>query len=172
MSANQKGSPTTRPRHTVHLVYRVLFLYLEPLALLIGAYMTLFTPAKYLSTVHATPTASSPLAALLDPSADPTIKVLLAQLTNVYILFGLLEATLLRSTDDSNVWRAWIRAALLADFGHLLIVTKLGLDIGWRVWELGIADWGKPSCMIVFRVAFLVGLGVRGNEIRTAKKAG
>lgn len=132
--------------------------------------MSLFTPAKYLSTVHATPTALSPLTTLPDPSADPTIKVLLAQLTNVYVLFGLLEATLLRSTDDPNVWRAWIRAALLADFGHLLIVTNLGLDIGWRVWELGIADWGKPACMIVFRVAFLIGLGVRGNETWKAQK--
>ena len=88
------------------------------------------------------------------------MSVLLAQLTNVYVSFFLLETVLLRVSSDLRVWRAFLACALVADVGHLIIVARLGVDVGWRVWELGVADWAKPGIMILGRGAFLMGWGM------------
>jgi hypothetical protein len=150
----------------IHYFYRLLFLYVEPTILLAGAYIAFFLPTTYLSTVHAIPTfSSSPI------TSHPTTALLLAQLTNVYILFFLLETTILRTTPDTRVWGAFLRAALVADLGHLAIVAGFGVGVGWgtlgRVHELGLADWGKPGFMLVSRCAFLMGVGVmERSEVR------
>ncbi|KAI9685657.1 MAG: hypothetical protein M1822_004217 [Bathelium mastoideum] len=149
-------------RRRIPILYRFVFLYLEPISVLIGAYLALFRPTTYLTAVHALP-----------PSADlstaptkygPTVNVLLAQLANVYILFPLLERSVLGSTQDVRVWRAMLRALLVADVGHLLIVGNISADVGLQLFvrlrEIGLADWAKPLCMIIVRTAFLCGWGL------------
>jgi hypothetical protein len=131
--------------------------------ILIGAYLALFDPQTYLSTVHAI-SSNSPSDSNAIATNTPTISVLLAQLANVYVLFALLESTVLHASSDHNVWRAFLRAALVADLGHLLIVSQRGAEVSWatlgRLTELGVADWGKPVTMVLFRGAFLLGVGL------------
>ncbi len=54
------------------------------------------------------------------------------QLTNVYVLFALNEALVLRSILDIKVWRTIQELLMIVDFGHLCIVFGLGADVRWH----------------------------------------
>lgn len=145
---------------SVPIKYRVAFLYVEPAIILMGAYLALFEPQAYLTIVHAT-TYDSQLNTPATAATIPAVSVLLAQLANVYVLFALIASTVLPANHDYQVWRAFLRAALVADFGHLLVVAGQRVEVDWatlgRFSELGVADWGKHSTMIVLKIAFLMG---------------
>src|SRR5436190_1542401 len=94
------------------LPYRFFFLFLEPLLALAGAYVAHFQPQQYLHlTSPSTFSASSPV-----PLAT---QVVLSQLANLYFLFAVNEALVLRATADLRVWRTVLVALLVADVGHL-----------------------------------------------------
>lgn len=143
----------------VHPLYKLVFIYVEPALVLIGAYLALFHPETYLLTVHALPSEHHYF------SANRTTEVLLAQLANVYVLFPLLEHKVLRTTSNIRVWRAVVQALLVADLGHLAVVVFVGIDVNGqtlgRLTELGVADWAKPVVMAAIRIALLLGVGVK-----------
>ena len=151
-------------RNQIHPLYRLLFLYLEPLVLLSGAAIAFFLPNTYLSTVHAIPPHSAAHADIL-PS-HPTLRILTVQLANVFVLFCLFEACILRATEDVRVWRAFLACALWGDLAHLTIVSGLGVDVGEGLLGLGMADWAKPVLMIIVRMAFLLGFGIKIDNLK------
>ncbi|MCJ1334695.1 hypothetical protein MMC10_011407 [Thelotrema lepadinum] len=162
-------SPPFAPsRSQIHPFYRLLFLYLEPLILLAGAAIAFFLPSTYLSTIHAVPPHSALYPDIL-PS-HPTLRILTAGLANVYALFCLFEACILRATDDVHVWRTFLACALWGDVAHLAIYSGLGVNVeGGGLLGLGMADWAKPMLMIFVRVAFLLGLG---SKVEKGDEAG
>ena len=133
-------------------IYRAFFLYIEPVAALVGAYYSLFEQNTYLHLTHAS---SAPEAIIL-----LSTRIVLAQLSNLYLLFAINEALVLRSTTDLTVWRTVLFALLLADVGHLYSVSALGFQIYWNFLSWNALDWGNVGFVYVgsmMRLAFLLG---------------
>ncbi|KAL8679194.1 MAG: hypothetical protein Q9186_004491 [Xanthomendoza sp. 1 TL-2023] len=150
---------------TIPLLYRLFFLYIEPIASLVGAYYAMLEPHEYLR--------------LTDPSSPPIISIprstsiILKQLSNLYFLFALNEALVLRATSDINVWRALLFGLLIADLGHLYSVHPFGLDIYWNVLGWNAIDWGNVAFVYVgatMRMCFLAGLGVSNGPAQRSRK--
>ncbi|KAG9577284.1 hypothetical protein KCU77_g9542, partial [Aureobasidium melanogenum] len=141
---------------TIALWYRLFFLYIEPVATAVGAYYAWFQQHEYLDMTYASASAVS-----LSPSARESI--VLSQLANMYAVFALNEALVLRSTTNLRVWRVFLFGLLLADFGHIYSVKDVGLDVYWQFWDWNSMYWGNLGFVYVgaaTRIAFLTGLGV------------
>ncbi|KAK6507196.1 hypothetical protein TWF481_005646 [Arthrobotrys musiformis] len=150
----------TRMKGQYGLIYRLLFFYLEPLSSLGGAYLTHFTPQKYFSIV-------------IPGNTDPILtntQLLSSNLASSYVHFTIIEAVLLRTTNDRKVWRAAIFAMLVNDLIHLyaLYVAREKEGLGF-MWNFGRReDWetfGPSYLPLVLRLCFLAGWdGWRGDE--------
>jgi hypothetical protein len=144
----------------VPLVYRAAFLFVEPLFALFGAIFAHFKPLEYLQLTDA---ASAPMIAATIPLAT---NIVLTQLANLYLLFAINEALLLRSTSDRHVWRTVLFGCLVADFGHLYSVSALGPDIYWKISQWNVMDFGNVGFVYAgasLRIAFLCGIGLKAN---------
>ncbi|KAH8692736.1 hypothetical protein BGW36DRAFT_385085 [Talaromyces proteolyticus] len=139
--------------------YRLFFLYVEPLSALSGAICAGVYPSHYLAMTEKIPSESSwlPLG----------MHVGLRQLANMYLLFALNEALLLRITSDSRVWRALLLNLLIADLGHLYSLTPLGYQVYYEFWNWNAMDWGNVPFVylgMTSRLSFLLGLGVKSKR--------
>src|SRR5277367_993392 len=135
--------------------YRLFFLTIEPISALVGAYFAHFQPQTYLQLTHASsaPSDTIPLGT----------QVVLTQLANLYFLFAINEALVLRSTSNLRVWRTLLFGLLVADFGHLYSVWGLGTGLYWKVHLWSAMDWGNIGFVYagaLTRITFLCGLGV------------
>lgn len=152
------------------LAYRVFFLVVEPISALVGAYYAHFRQRDYLLL---TDSASAPVL-----TAIPTgTSIVLSQLANLYLLFALNEALVLRSTSDLRVWKTVLFVLLVADLGHLYSIKALGSDIflPWNFTRWNAIDWGNIPFVYLgasMRTAFLadVGMGRSGRRLSKAKK--
>jgi hypothetical protein len=136
------------------LWYRLFFLYIEPVATAVGAYYAWFQQHEYLDMTYSS-------AVTLGPSARESI--ILSQLANLYAVFALNEALVLRSTTNLRVWRVFLFGLLLADFGHIYSVKPVGSEIYWQFWDWNAMYWGNLGFVYVgaaTRIAFLSGVGV------------
>jgi hypothetical protein len=141
----------------IPLIYRLFFLYIEPVATAVGAYYAQFQQQEYLQLTHSTMQSS-----LLGPSLRESI--VLSQLANMYAVFALNEALVLRSTADLRVWKVFLFGLLLADFGHIYSVNGVGSEVYWQFWNWNEMYWGNLGFVYVgatLRMAFLSGLGLR-----------
>lgn len=141
----------------IPLIYRLFFLYIEPIATAVGAYYAHYRQHDYLQMTYA-----SPQTALLGPSVRESI--VLSQLANMYAVFALNEALVLRSTANLTVWKVFLFGLLLADFGHLYSVNSVGSEIYWQFWTWNAMFWGNLGFVYVgasMRIAFLSGMGLR-----------
>lgn len=159
--ASQSAAPARRGRRGVQLpvIYRLFFLVIEPVAVLVGAYYAHFRPLEYLTLTHV---ASAPESAEVIPLAT---KIALSQLANLYLFFALNEGLVLRSTGDLKVWRAVLLCLLVGDMGHLYTVRGLGTGIYYGIGDWNAMDWGNVPFVYlgaVMRVAFLMGVGLGG----------
>ncbi|KAF2226057.1 hypothetical protein BDZ85DRAFT_75132 [Elsinoe ampelina] len=146
------------------LLYRLFFLYIEPVATAVGAYYAHFGQKDYLAM-----TVPSLSPTLLGPSKVESI--VLTQLANMYLVFALNEALVLRATSDRNVWRVFLLGLLIADFGHLYSVNSMGLQTYWRFWEWNAIYWGNLGFVYVgalTRICFLLDVGLT-SRARTRK---
>jgi len=149
------------------LFYRLFFLWIEPLSAVFGAYWAHFLPATYIQLTHA---ASAPASDALVPLST---RIVLSQLANLYFLFTLNEALVLRSTDDIRVWRTLLFGLLVADFGHLYSVYPLGIDIYWSVSKWNAIDWGNIAFVYagaLTRISFLLGIGLSKQHMDDKSK--
>ena len=158
------GSPTsarTAGSSTIPLLYRLFFLYIEPVATAVGAYYAALDQRAYM---HLTlPTASDALLGAKTASTVSTREsIVLYQLANLYFVFALNEALVLRATSDVRVWKVFLFGLLLADFGHLASVSPVGLEVYYRFWEWNSMYWGNLGFVYVgatMRSCFLLGVG-------------
>ena len=137
------------------------FLYIEPVATALGAYYAQFQPREYMEMTMATGTNTFLPGAGGSVSTRETI--VLTQLANLYFVFALNEALVLRATNDRRVWAVFLLGLLLADFGHLYSVHGVGIEIYYQVWNWNAMYWGNLGFVYVgatFRTAFLLGLGM------------
>ena len=159
---------STTPSLThIPLLYRLFFLYIEPISAILGASYAALAPATYLNLLTLN---SQPLTPPFIPTALPTqVSISLAQLANLYLLFALNEHFVLSSTSSVRTWRRLLFGLLLADLGHLATMAPLGTGVFWHVWEWNAMCWGSVPFVYVgatMRMCFLagVGMGGRGKE--------
>jgi hypothetical protein len=147
------------------LPYQIFFLYIEPIATLVGAYYAFFQPETYLQLIQ-----SSRIAGIL---AMPTATlVALRGLGNMYLAFALSEALVLRVSYDMNVWRMFLLVLLIADFGHLYSCLPLGLELYYDVMKWNAIDWGNIGFVYAgatIRTLFLANVGMGGPKKAKAK---
>ncbi|KAF2773190.1 hypothetical protein EJ03DRAFT_265450 [Teratosphaeria nubilosa] len=145
------------------LAYQVFFLWIEPVATAVGAYYAWFAQDEYMSLTHYN------LSSHLGVSTRESI--VLYQLANLYSVFALNEALVLRATHDLKVWKVFLLGLLIADFGHLYSVHAIGIPVYWEFWKWNSMYWGNLAFVYVgasMRLAFLSGLGL-GRQIGKSK---
>lgn len=146
------------------LLYRVFFLVIEPISALVGAYYAHFDQRTYLTLTDAP---SFP-----DPIPRGT-SIALSQLGNLYLLFALNEALVLRATNDLRVWKTVLFVLLVADLGHLWTVKQLGAEIYWSAGKWNAIDMGNIPFVYAgaaMRIAFLADIGLGRTAKRLVKK--
>lgn len=139
----------------IPVLYRCFFLYIEPISTIVGAYYALFQQQAYLDLTHRL---SSPITGI-----PTSTEIVLQQLANLYFVFALNEALVLRSTTDLRVWRTLLFCLLIADLGHLYSVSPVGLQVYWAFWNWNAIDWGNVGFVYLgatMRSAFLLGVGL------------
>ncbi|ESZ91158.1 hypothetical protein SBOR_8457 [Sclerotinia borealis F-4128] len=154
------------PDFRLPMAYSWFFLVIEPISALLGAYYAYFRPLTYLQL---TDLSSSPS---LETSIPLSTNIVLTQLANLYLLFAINEALVLRATSDLRVWKTVLFGLLLADLGHLYSVRGLGWEIYWNVMVWNKMAWGNVGFVYIgaaMRLAFLRGWGL--NTEKAQQKA-
>ncbi|KAJ6513502.1 hypothetical protein DFH09DRAFT_999097 [Mycena vulgaris] len=146
---------------SIPLLYKLFFLYIEPISALAGAYYAAFRPEDYLRDLSLA--GARPASSTLTTQSN----MVLLQLANLYLLFALNEHLVLSSTNSLKTWRRLLFGLLVADFGHLISMAPLGVDVFWRVGDWNAMVWGSVGFVYAgasMRMAFLAGLGLpKGN---------
>lgn len=152
--------------YALPLPYRFFFLIIEPISALVGAFYAHFHQETYLALTHA------PTAEALSPI--PTgVSVVMSQLANLYFMFTLNEALVLRATADLRVWKTVLFVLLVADLGHLYSVGALGSRVYWDARTWNAIDIGNVPFVYFgasMRIAFLAGVGLGGSKNGATKK--
>ncbi|KAJ4420997.1 hypothetical protein N0V82_004040 [Gnomoniopsis sp. IMI 355080] len=160
------------------LAYRLFFLFIEPVSALVGAYYAHFQQNDYLVLTDPSSFASTANSnSIIIPTAT---SVVLSQLANLYLLFALNEALVLRATSDLRVWKTVLFVLLLADLGHLYSLKALGrpeIYLPWNFMRWNAIDWGNIPFVYLgatMRTAFLadVGMGPSKNKKLIKPKKG
>jgi hypothetical protein len=155
-------SQSVAPSPPLPVIYTLFFLYIEPVATAAGAYMAQFQQDEYMRLTYSTATS------ILGVSIRESI--VLTQLANLYFVFALNEALVLRATNDVRVWKVFLLGLLIADFGHLASVASgVTWETYYRFWEWNSMYWGNLGFVYVgatMRTCFLLGLGLdqRSND--------
>jgi hypothetical protein len=149
--------PSTKTITRISLLYRIWFLYAEPIMAVAGTYLCIYQPERMLIGTVPTPA--------LNPTAlaiTPLTQMLLTNIGALYVLFAINEGIVLRLTKEKDVWLAVIAAMLVSDIGHLYAVYAIAPE---RMWELG--GWNSDEWInygtlwggALLRTCFLVGIG-------------
>jgi hypothetical protein len=163
------GSPTSARSAAVAgstaipLLYRLFFLYIEPIATAVGAYYASLDQQSYM---HLTLPSTQAI------PVSPRESIVLYQLANLYFVFALNEALVLRATSDVRVWKVFLFGLLLADFGHLASCAGVGLEVYYRFWTWNSMYWGNLGFVYVgaaTRSCFLMGVGFAGPRKAAVK---
>ena len=147
------------------LLYQLFFLYIEPVATAVGAYYSHFRQQDYMQM-------TLPSASQATFGVTATESIVLTQLANLYMVFALNEAIVLRATNDRQVWKMFLLGLLVADFGHLYSVHSLGPEVYWEFWKWNAMYWGNLGFVYIgaaMRTAFLLGLGIEGAKVGSGK---
>jgi hypothetical protein len=150
---------------SVPALYRLVFLWIEPVSIFTGAVYAHFLQPTYLTLTHA---ASAP-----GSSVPVSTSIVMTQLANLYLGLGLLEASVLRATAELRVWRTFLAILLLADFGHLYSVLPVGVSIYWEYWRWNAIHWGNVAFvyfLAITRILLLLGVGFKPAHIAKTKR--
>lgn len=153
----------------IPFIYRLFFLYVEPISALAGMYYAAIRPGDYLIDL-VSPVQSDFSRATLD--LDTPTRMTLFQLANLYLLFALNEHLVLSSTSSLKTWRRLLFSLLVADLGHLATMIPAGTEIFWNVAKWNAMAWGSVGFVYLgasLRLCFLAGVGVKHDERRVTK---
>ncbi|KAL1866273.1 hypothetical protein Plec18167_009113 [Paecilomyces lecythidis] len=158
---NSKGTLEPKP---IPFLYRLFFLYLEPLFAINGARLAVFHGSHYLKII-APPNYPHP------ETPTPNEGLLLAQIASLYLLFAFAEGVLLRHVGQArrDIWRIIMMSFVLSDVGHLYGLYRVAVDVKatdvfwnptlWTRWE----EWGNLGLTwfgFFLRTAFLSGVAM------------
>ncbi|KAJ6614115.1 hypothetical protein B0H10DRAFT_175773 [Mycena sp. CBHHK59/15] len=149
---------------SIPFIYKLFFLYIEPVSALAGAFYAAFWPVEYVRDL------SIPGSAF-KPTLTTQNNMVLLQLANLYLLFALNEHLVLSSTESLVTWRRLLFGLLVADFGHLYSMAPLGADVFWRVGDWNAMVWGSVGFVYIgasMLMSFLAGLGLSAEKEKVA----
>ena len=149
----------------VPLVYRLLFLYIEPFGAFMGTIINIFDPLRYLQSL-------SPAATMSDFS--PLTRPIYDQLAAHLLFFSWSQAVVLRYTEDLRVWKTLLFGMFLCDVLHLYASYRiLGTEVflnpamwRWEEWVNFVMLYGPGG----LRLAFCAGFGLGRTEQRARKQ--
>jgi hypothetical protein len=132
-----KPSSRTININRIALIYRIWFLYLEPVFALGGTYLCIFSPQRMLTGTVPLPaiTAASPI------DITPLMQMLLTNIGSLYVLFAINEGLVLRLTKETSVWLGIITAMLVSDAGHLYAVYEVAPERMLEVLKWNSDEW-------------------------------
>ena len=148
---------------TTPLVYQLFFLWIEPFFTILGTVCAFFTPGMYIEMTGASLPQSLAAKAEIAPWStchDPRGP---APARNMYLIFAINEAFVLRATNDLRVWRVLLIGLLIADFGHLFSLWPLGYTIYYNIpnWNaMGLGQYWICVCWSFYQDMLLVGHGL------------
>ncbi len=150
--------PTAEVPSNIPTLYRILFLYIEPVAIISGAIQSFFTPTKF--AVFLQPTSTT---------VSKELQIVFSYLSANYFLLAWLEAVVLRCTSSLKVWKVIQLGIFLSDAFHLYAsANALGSTRFWdpRKWRaedrinLGLIAGNGTA-----RLMFLLGVGMRSVAV-------
>jgi hypothetical protein len=100
-----------------------------------------------------------------DVAQTPQYQILFDQVGSCYLMFGLIEAVVLRATSEMRVWNAVVFSLMICDVGHLYgSYSALGWEtvLNPKPWRQ--EDWVNMVLLwlsFATRAAFLLGVGFR-----------
>ena len=137
----------------IPLVYRIIFLYLEPVLVTSGALQSFFTPGKFIRFIQPTPIAVS-----------KELQIVFSYLSATYIMLAWNEAVVLRCASSHEVWMTVQLGIFLSDIFHLYAsVVALGINrfcdpFNWRVEDR--INLGFIAGNGIVRLMFMLGVGI------------
>jgi len=142
-------------KSTLTAIYRFTFLWYEPIGCLSGVYANSFDPDRFLRVY------------VPDAARNPAHDILHSFISGAMVSFAIIQAVLLRYTDDVNVWKivnvsmiAWEVCILYGCYTALASQGRLALGT-WRM-----DDWmavGLPTLVGMVRVLYVAGAGLDGS---------
>ncbi|KAF2104755.1 hypothetical protein NA57DRAFT_70962 [Rhizodiscina lignyota] len=159
-------------------VPRVTFTILEPISLFAGWIAPLMSPEYFVS--NQLPSSALPHPSLAEPSAYPLRPhetILAMQVSNCYLLLGLLGIFILNTTTELKVVRAYLWALWLGDIGHVgVTMWCMGWEAVRDVGNWNAVVWGNIAATVVLfsiRTAYFAGLfGERNPRSARAARGG
>ena len=146
----------------IALIYRIWFLYFEPVAALAGTYLCFFMNDRFLS-------GTMPLPAYLAASSPgqgvpmtPLLRMMLMNIGALYGLFAIIEGVVLRLTKEKSVWLACLAAMFASDVGHIYAAYAIAPERIGKVLSWNSDEWINYGTLIFgagLRLAFLMGIG-------------
>lgn len=153
--------PRTRTIGRIALIYRIYFLYIEPLAALGGTYLCYFNPDRFLSGTMPLP-AYKAVTQAPDFAISPILQMMLTNIGSLYILFAINEGVVLRLTKERNVWLAIIFSMVMTDTGHLYAAYAIDPERIFQILLWNMDEWinyGTLTGGLTMRILFLIGIG-------------
>jgi hypothetical protein len=151
---------TPRVSHSqLPLIYRLWFLYTEPVLAISGAYLVYFRPQEYLKMTHfAEPDLAIPA------STTHIMNMLVSQ----FLCFGLMELFVTRSTNDLRVWNTLFCCMIVSDVAWIWAIHGLGGSTAYWyspwMWDVeGWGNFGSSWIALLYRLAFVSGFGLQGS---------
>ncbi|KAN0095871.1 hypothetical protein V8E51_016582 [Hyaloscypha variabilis] len=149
----------------IALIYRIWFLYFEPVAALGGTYLSIFEPNRLLAGIMPLPAyLAASLASPAGPSITitPILRMMLINIGALYALFAIIEGVVLRLTKEKSVWCAVLAAMLVSDVGHIYAAYEIAPQRILQVVSWNSDEWVNYGTLVfgaLLRSAFLIGIG-------------
>lgn len=105
--------PSPSLNRQIALIYRIYFLYLDPIFALSGVYLILADPAKFLISTTPQPITVS------NGAITPLVSLLLTNIAALYAYLAVSSAVVLRVTEERAVWVAVVGGLVMSDVGHI-----------------------------------------------------
>jgi hypothetical protein len=153
--------PHTRTIGHIALIYRIYFLYIEPLAALGGTYLCYFNPDRFLSGTVPLP-AYTATTGVPGFTISPLLQMMLTNIGSLYMLFAINEGVVLRLTNEKNVWLAVMLSMVMADTGHLYAAYAIDPQRISQFMQWNSDEWINYGTLMggfTMRILFLLGFG-------------
>lgn len=156
----------TTATHPIALIYRIVFLYIEPFIAFLGACQALFIPTTLLA-------AQTPNASLY---YRPELRPLTTQIAGGWLFLAFNDFVLLRVfPKDVKVWRYVLMGGLLCDIVYTAsIVMDFGVQRFFDVRMWSVVDAGVILATVLpmaLKVPAALGVGMRVGLTGDGKKA-
>lgn len=143
----------------VPLLYRVLFLYIDPLLSTTGIIFPLFQPAFFMTSLAPRTTADI---------YHPKTEVVYTNLAALYFFVTFVAAVIPRISADLKVWKTLIWGIVGCDLIMLYgNYRHMGSELFTQPGLWNSSEWTNNGILLgfgVIRVAFLMGIGIKTKE--------